>query len=171
MNFQLQISRLGNFCVLFISLRLKHKLLECLAPQVLMDLPYIPSHDHRRLLSTISFSYLLGTNFYSYLKARQYCLNLFMAFSVSWKYTNKLYTHICKNSIQEWKWNRRKAIVNSKEDVNFFKNVSSAAMYLSAKPELQVRIRHWKKSPQNSDFNVKRRITFQHVLSATFSVV
>jgi hypothetical protein len=83
MNFQLQISRLRNFCTLFISLRLKHKLLECLAPQVLMDLPYILSHDHRRLLSTIFFSYFIGTNFYFHLKVRQYCLNLFMVFPVS----------------------------------------------------------------------------------------
>ena len=73
MNFQLQISRLRNFCTLFISLRQKHKLLECLSPQVLMDVPYVLSHDHHhRSLSTISFSYLIGINFYSHLKVRQY---------------------------------------------------------------------------------------------------
>lgn len=88
MNFKIQISRLRNLCTLFISLRLKHKLLECLSPQVLMDILYILSHDHHRLLSIISFSYLIGKHFYSQLKVRQNWLNLFTAFPKSWKYRN-----------------------------------------------------------------------------------
>jgi hypothetical protein len=62
-------------------------------------------------------------------------------------------------------------VANPEKEVSSIENISSAAMYLSGKPELQIRIRHWKKPLQNSDFSIKRRITFQPVLSATFSVV
>lgn len=119
----------------------------------------------------ISFSYLISTNFYSQLKVRQYWLNLFMVFPLSWKYRNKPYTHICKKSIQEWRGNRRKAVANPEKEIRFIENVSSAAMYLSARPELRTRIRHCKKPLQNFDFSVKRRITFLPFLSATFSLV
>jgi len=62
-------------------------------------------------------------------------------------------------------------VANPEKEVSSIENVYRAAMYLSARAELRIRIRHWKKHAQNSNFSVKRRITFQSVLSATFSVV